>query len=539
KLDYYDGATIWFDASYGNYSDTSARYGNIDGYYNGSRKPYNDDRAAIRDYTSNRACSTPATELVLTPPPDVVTSTSIDPNVTDLTTTTVPREGSTPATELILTPPPEPSTVTSFSTGLTGVTTTTVPRSGTTPATEIVYTPPNFDTTTSFVNTPNITNGVTTIPPSGTVPGTVITKVFVGYVTTTNYGTALEPSTVSSTVSPSGSQSGTVIVSVDPGYITSTSCLPGSQPGSTTTTIPPTGPAQGTVLISRTPGYTTLTTQYTVTSTAQTDVLTSTSATPTGCQSGTVVESIPIPFQTADCSINGYLIQRNELYSVDFTSGATNQIATLDTGGDNVNAIGFNIQDNLLYGVQAGATPRVVSFNAQGQISGVLNIPDIGYRIVGDVDENGSLWLADSQGGTWSQINLSPGSVGVVAQGSFTPPYTFFDWAYVPNTGNYLWTVGRQNAENYLMRFDRSSHTIEVVGDFGGTLPENGIWGAMYADNERQMYMSNNANGQIWQIDIGNTVGPNSARLLSTGPAAGSNDGARCAIAGSVVSVPG
>ncbi|KAI6813958.1 hypothetical protein KC342_g16607 [Hortaea werneckii] len=413
-----------------------------------------------------------------------------------------------------------------------GTSFSTVPPSGSRSGTVIASVDPGYTTTTTYVTTSFTSPSASTIPPTGSTQGTVITKVYVGYVTTTNYGTGPQATTQFSTVAPSGSQSGTVIASVDPGYTTSTTCVTGNTPGnSTRTAASPTGSTQGSVIVSSTPGYTTITTQYRATRTSQTAIVTSTSATPSACQSGTVVVSYPVPFQTAECTSNGYLIQRQTLYSVDIETGATNQIATLNVDG-NVNGIGYNVKDNLLYGTVGSSTnPRIISFNAQGEVSNVLNAT---ASVVGDVDENGQLWLADSNAGTWRQYSLTRGSPGLIASGSFGTGYAFYDWAYLPGAGNYLWSLNQYNSLTYLIRFDRSSKQMSVIGNYGN-IAANAVWGAMYAGDGGRMFASDNTGGQIWSFQVRNSgISRSDAQLISQGPSTSSNDGARCLNAGAI-----
>ncbi|KAI6881381.1 hypothetical protein KC360_g6098 [Hortaea werneckii] len=418
-------------------------------------------------------------------------------------------------------------TTTNYGTGAQpGTSFSTVPPSGSQSGTVIASIDPGYTTTTNYVTTPFSSDGVSTVPPTGSTQGTVITKVFVGYITTTNYGTGAQATTVFSTVAPSGSQSGTVIASIDPGYTTSTTCVAGNTPGnSTRTAVSPTGSTQGSVVVSSTPGYTTITTQYRVSRSSQTAIQTSTSATPSSCQSGTVVVSYPVPFQTAECSTNGYLIQRQTLYSVDIETGATNSIATLNVDG-NVNGIGYNIKDNLLYGtVGSSSNPRIISFNAQGEVSTVLSAT---ASVVGDVDENGNFWLADSTTGSWRQYSLTRGSASLLASGNFGTGYAFYDWAYIPGTGDYLWSLNQYNSLTYLIRFDRTSKRMSVIGNYGN-IAANAVWGAMYAGNGGRMFASDNTGGQIWSFEVRNsTISRSNAQLISQGPSTSSNDGARC-----------
>ena len=55
--------------------------------------------------------------------------------------------------------------------------------------------------------------------------------------------------------------------------------------------------------------------------------------------------------------------------------------------------------------------------------------------LAGDVDEQGIAWLS-YQGRLWVSVRLANSTI--LASGTATPPYTVYDWAYVPDGGNYL-----------------------------------------------------------------------------------------------------
>ncbi|WP_309127131.1 GEVED domain-containing protein [Microbacterium sp.] len=215
--------------------------------------------------------------------------------------------------------------------------------------------------------------------------------------------------------------------------------------------------------------------------------------------------------------------------NVNMVTGAYETANTIE--GRQINAIGYNVLDDYVYGwdLTAGAT-GIVRVAADGTVTS-LGTPtgSVNGSVVGDVDADGQYWVLN--GTTWNRIDLEPGSstyMTVVDSGTSVVPAGLAnagaDWAYVPGAGDYLYSVGQSTTgEASLIRFDRATGVRAVVGTLGlGT----GTWtfGAVYADANGYLYASNNPTGTIYRIDVGDV----SAEVFAQGPASNSNDGARC-----------
>lgn len=215
--------------------------------------------------------------------------------------------------------------------------------------------------------------------------------------------------------------------------------------------------------------------------------------------------------------------------NVNMVTGAYDTANTIE--GHQINAIGYNVLDDYVYGwdLTAGAT-RIVRVAADGTVV-PLGTPagSVNGSVVGDVDADGQYWVLN--GTTWNQIDLEPGSatyMTVVDSGTSAMPAGLTsagaDWAYVPGGGDFLYSVGQStDGQASLIRFDRATGVRTVVGSLGlGT----GTWtfGAVYADANGYLYASNNPTGTIYRIDVDDV----SAEVFAQGPASNANDGARC-----------
>lgn len=204
------------------------------------------------------------------------------------------------------------------------------------------------------------------------------------------------------------------------------------------------------------------------------------------------------------------------------------------TTADNVNAIGYNVLDDYLYGIanpsrqlvrisSGGASSVVATFDATQMADATAN--------VGDVDGDGHFWFG-SAGSSWHEVDIAPGSPtygSVLARGTadLPPGLSVADWVYIPAAGAYLWTVALATIDggrSTLLRFSLDTKEWEVVARYGVLAP--GMFGALYGINNGTLYASNNQNGEIWAFDVLDSgIAP---YLASSGPASGSNDGARC-----------
>ncbi|KAK8130298.1 hypothetical protein PG999_002678 [Apiospora kogelbergensis] len=249
---------------------------------------------------------------------------------------------------------------------------------------------------------------------------------------------------------------------------------------------------------------------------------TTTTVPPSGTAPGTVIVQTPLP--TLDCDPSGYLIQNVSLYRVNITTGASTLIKSpVGDGVRGINAMGYNVGDNFLYGaIGQGASTNLIRIAATGDstILGSLNVT-VSLN-AGDVDENNQYW-ATASGKQWVQVDLKPGSATfgrTLANGTASPQYSQIDWAGLTASLN-----------TYLQRFDRNTKTWTLFTDFGNIAGKN-TWGAVYASDDGFLYGSENNSGEIWKFPL--PANGTTAVKISNGPAASSNDGARCIKAANV-----
>lgn len=495
--------------------------------------------------------TTPGTVVVETPPVGTVTVITGNPSITAPTTRTVPASGTVPGTVIIETPEPDDPLTVTITTGnptITAPTTRTVPASGTVPGTVIIETPEPGDPliVTFTTGNPTITAPITrTIPPTGTVPGTVIVEtpdpapetnppIFV--TITTGNPTITGPQT--QTVPPTGTVPGTVIVEtpeppVDPGTVTLTTENP-TITGPTTITVPASGTVPGTVIVETPPfdpGTVTLTTGN-PTITGPTTVTVPAS----GTVPGTVIVETPEPTTPPafSCDAGGYLIQAQTLFRLDLTTGETELVNQAVGPGRQINAIGYNVLDNFIYGMllagQGATSADLIRIDANGDTV-VFPVGLTGNWRSGDVDSQGRLWLHDLESG-WAVVDADPDSptfAEVLDQGTSPLPagYTVADWAFVPGGGDFLYSVIYSEGESALARWGTDTNTWEIIEEYGVVTDgeDNDTWGALYSAGNGFLYASENNSGDIWRFPV---LAGGAPQFVVEGPESSNNDGARC-----------
>lgn len=198
--------------------------------------------------------------------------------------------------------------------------------------------------------------------------------------------------------------------------------------------------------------------------------------------------------------------------------------------GDNtqVNAIGYNVLDNLLYGRQFGAN-QLIRIGSDGTTTPVATFADNDSINVGDIDTDGYYWYG-TNGLTWHQLDLRPNSATygeLLANGTANNlGLGIADWAYIPVGGPYLWSAASvPSGGSALVRFSLGTKQWEIVQRFpniGGN-----TFGAVYGINNGTLYASDNSNGRVWAFPIQGSA----PYLSSQGPVSpGLNDGARCVL---------
>jgi hypothetical protein len=167
-----------------------------------------------------------------------------------------------------------------------------------------------------------------------------------------------------------------------------------------------------------------------------------------GYPPGTTLTPTPTstPPPAFSCDEGGYLIQGTVLYRLNLETGDNPAINENVGPGGNINAIGYNILDNYLYGFVAvsGGRWQLIQIDAEGGHQ-LLPLTVDRFYSTGDIDANGQLWIGASGTTAWAQIDLDPDSARygqLVDSGTMKVPGNFVaDWVFLENGGPYLYSI--------------------------------------------------------------------------------------------------
>ncbi len=237
-----------------------------------------------------------------------------------------------------------------------------------------------------------------------------------------------------------------------------------------------------------------------------------------------------------------------------------------DPTGLKINAIGFNTQDDLIYGIakKAGTdalgnpveSSNLVALDAQGNAYRIGDTPV--YDYVGDFDDEGNLWTFQSGLNRVTRIDVDKlDANGDPESVHFDLPDDLFggrtyDIAYNSEDGAFYAVAPPKShgGEGLLVRLDISDieeggapeittlpiNGTLVGGSMAGGMPK-GAYGAVFLDGDGNLYFglnrgdhdmdgSTGATGGIFKVEADWGGGAAYCELMSAAQATGSNDGA-------------
>ncbi|SFC01853.1 DUF6923 family protein [Spirosoma endophyticum] len=208
----------------------------------------------------------------------------------------------------------------------------------------------------------------------------------------------------------------------------------------------------------------------------------------------------------------------------------------LTSGNTSVNAIGYNVKDNYIWGYRRG-TNQLVRIASDFTVTtySITGLPnDVPFN-AGDIDANGVLYLYrgafsnPGAGATLKRIDLNPASANylkLLSDITLSPVDAnrlIIDYAFNPVDGQ---LYGIDAVDNHLNRINPSTGLVTDLGYTGITDTGKGF-GAVFVDNAGTIYASLNTTGRLYKIPNVST-GNATATFLNNGPITNDNDGARC-----------
>jgi len=241
-------------------------------------------------------------------------------------------------------------------------------------------------------------------------------------------------------------------------------------------------------------------------------------------------DGAPEPFT---CNGNAYIFTSHDsknnptdVYLTDIVSGNFDKVAE-DINPTNINAIGYNITDNFLWGYDK-VTEEVKRIDKNYRIKAykVTGLPEYGYH-AGDVSKEGILYLFTryyDDGKKIYKVDVNPASANylqMVGEIELSQKIYTSDFAFHPKD-NKIYFAGNSD----LFRIDPDSGKVDNLGDLG--LGRNNIFVGTFFDAPGYLYIQQNS-GDVYRIDLTDPIHPDSrAKLFSKFDVTSYSDGARC-----------
>ena len=267
----------------------------------------------------------------------------------------------------------------------------------------------------------------------------------------------------------------------------------------------------------------------------------------TGLDFGDMTRGADIP-----CGSIGYLFQKNpsELWVVDLVTG--DNALEVDTWTEQLNGVGYDVLSGLIWGSirPGGSSPNRIGF-VDGDWN-ELSLPIVNFvgtsevfeANSGDVDLDGYLYAGTAGGSNWRKIDLNPQRTTYLHAVNWATnlpdtspvpvkgPGTGVDMAFSPIDGIGYSVSNKQK----LVSVDPDSGDTALLGDLSEEISADTSsgFGAQFMDDEGFLYISHNATGDIFRVDLstpptGGAVP--SVTFFAHGPSSTKNDGARCSLA--------
>ncbi len=234
---------------------------------------------------------------------------------------------------------------------------------------------------------------------------------------------------------------------------------------------------------------------------------------------------------TFECGSNFYQVIGNSLKKLDVLSKT---YLSVGNASSNYNGIGFNSQDNFIYGMKKKGDGNIELWKINtdgsetnlGQIAGYTG--NNSYK--GDFDLNGNLYAPYFNNGSWSlfitDVDQTPLTATNQALTELNQVDNSHDFAYNPITDKFYSLT--QKSE--LIELDHHALTIKVIANLNADLG-NGTYGALWCDSSGNIYMSENKSGNIYKIVMDVNGSPANAVFVMQGQSTNQNDGASCPLA--------
>ncbi len=217
-------------------------------------------------------------------------------------------------------------------------------------------------------------------------------------------------------------------------------------------------------------------------------------------------------------------------------TGSFDSVFTLQV---EINALGYNVKDNRIYGTNITNTIIPMEFsrlNSDGTTTGFGFSVSAQTTIAGDCDTSGFWW--GFRNGSVSRVNLSSASPTISDLTTFvsTVPSSVADYVYDVETDAFYGIRRVTPGNNYFMitvnrLTPTTNSSVSISGDVI-TNSETGTVGAGWGDKDGNIYLLYNQSGRIYLL---NKATGGTTEVYDGAGGFNRNDGAKCVLAGNIL----
>ncbi|MEM6629798.1 MAG: LruC domain-containing protein [Bacteroidota bacterium] len=256
--------------------------------------------------------------------------------------------------------------------------------------------------------------------------------------------------------------------------------------------------------------------------------------------------STPVPregaaYRFASGSENAFSCQTGLYQSIDKQlkklNVTTGTYITVGTASKKYNGIGYNSEDNLIYGIHKlnDIDYELWRFDNTGietNLGVISGVGGKGLNYKSDFDGNGNLCIAGEQDGVWKFVTIDVDQTPLTAvTQTLTKIGTvrnIYDIAYNPILGKF-YSIDQQG---HLVVIDRQALTVQRIADYSG-ITGSGACGAVWSDLTGDIVFSQNKSGNIYHVGLDESGNPGQIQFIMQGEKTNNNDGASCALVAS------
>ncbi|MEL6695777.1 MAG: LruC domain-containing protein [Bacteroidota bacterium] len=231
------------------------------------------------------------------------------------------------------------------------------------------------------------------------------------------------------------------------------------------------------------------------------------------------------------CETGFYQVIQNTLKRLDV---GTKTYVTVGSASENYNGIGYNVEDNYIYGYRKVSSSEIrlwkVGDDGVEEDLGELTNYTFSNAYKADFDTSGNLWAPVLTGGNWfltkTDVDASPLTTTTTTLTQLNSVDNMHDMAFNP-TLNVFFGLTQSGK---LAKVDHVNNTIQTIADYN-SFAGNGAFGAVWCNVNGDVYFSQNATGKIFHITMDSQGNPTGISEVMVGDVAGNNDGASCPLA--------